>query len=76
MGNTRRDELQTSIFWPGPQPLPYIGPVATNWYEDDDGFHHRRNGRFHHRRNLPHIARCINMIRQRNAQNEEVRLND
>ena len=48
--------------------------VVTLWYGDDDGFMHRRNGRFHHRHNLPHIARCVNLIRQRNAQGEEVRV--
>lgn len=63
------------------QPAPWVrarrmGSVATIWCEDADGFHHRRNGRFHHRRNLSHIERCINLIRQRNAQAEEVRVDD
>jgi hypothetical protein len=57
-------------------PIRRRGDIITIWYKDDDGFHHHNNGRFHHRRNLPHIARCINLIRQRNAQAEEVRVDD
>lgn len=48
--------------------------VVTIWSEGDDGFIHRRNGRFYHRRNPRHIEHCINMIRQRNAVGEEVRV--
>jgi hypothetical protein len=51
--------------------------VCTIWYyEDDDGFQHRRNGRFHHRRDPRHIDHCVNMIKQRNARDEEVRVDD
>lgn len=67
--------MRTIAFRDGPAvPMPRVREVATIWYEQDDGFLHRRNGRFHHRRNPAHIARCINLIRQRNAASEEVRV--
>lgn len=66
--------MQTITFRDGPAPMPHMAEVVTLWYDGDDGFVHRRNGRFHHRRNLPHIERCCNLIRQRNAANEEVRV--
>lgn len=48
------------------------GCYVSLWYEGDDGFYHRRHGRFHHRRNPAHIDRCRRLIEQRNAASENV----
>lgn len=47
--------------------------VVTLWYDGDDGFLHRRNGRFHHRRNPALIARVLSAIEMRHLHNDEVR---